>query len=168
MVAPGRFPITEPPKIATYFKAFHPGRPDPENRGTGTPVSSRKTCPVLGRATPEDRSLRAVIAPPNPTEKIAPEKTRRSGPPSAPESALENPAVGYEMGANCGESGELREGSRQRMTEETGWRWAQSRANPSPPNSLLNRENTGNFRDFRPLGEPQIGESVLNSRTIRP
>ncbi len=32
------------------------------------------------------------------------------------------------------------------------WRWRQSRANSSPPNSLLNRENTGNFREFGRYG----------------
>ncbi len=31
-----------------------------------------------------------------------------------------------------------------------GWRCRESRANPSPPNSLLNREKTGNFRKYRP------------------
>ena len=32
----------------------------------------------------------------------------------------------------------------------TCWRCTQSRANPSPPNSLLNREKTGNFRRISP------------------
>src|SRR6266404_6479364 len=31
---------------------------------------------------------------------------------------------------------------------ETGWWWAQSYANPSPSNSLLNRERTGKFLLF--------------------
>ena len=33
---------------------------------------------------------------------------------------------------------------------ESGWWWTQSRANPSPANSLLNRELTGNFRGITP------------------
>ncbi len=32
---------------------------------------------------------------------------------------------------------------------KTCWRCSQSRANPSPPISLLNREKTGNFGDSR-------------------
>jgi hypothetical protein len=28
------------------------------------------------------------------------------------------------------------------------WRWSESTANPSHPNSLFNRENTGNFSSF--------------------
>jgi hypothetical protein len=33
--------------------------------------------------------------------------------------------------------------------EQTGWRRRQSGANSSPANSLINRENTGNFSEFR-------------------
>ena len=48
----------------------------------------------------------------------------------------------------------------------TVWWWAQSAANPSPPNSLLNRENTGNFRDSGPVFEVKPPESSLLSRGI--
>ncbi len=33
---------------------------------------------------------------------------------------------------------------------KSGWWWTQSQANPSPPNSLLNREKTGNFCRITP------------------
>ena len=37
------------------------------------------------------------------------------------------------------------------LQPQTGWRWSQSRANPSRgPNSLISREDTGNSRDLGP------------------
>ncbi len=35
---------------------------------------------------------------------------------------------------------------------KTCWRCRESRANPSPPNSLLNREKTGNYSEFGQYG----------------
>ena len=130
---------------------------EPASRPHFDPNSRGRPAPILGRAAPQARYLCSVVAPPNPTEKIPPEKTGRSGAESTLETTLENPAVGEGTRANCGESGEPGEKPRQRKTRKTGWRWAQSAANPSPPNSLFNRENTGNFRDFGAPFENQTG-----------
>jgi len=43
-----------------------------------------------------------------------------------------------------------RTASENRTENKTWWRSTQSAANPSPPISLFNRENTGNFREFSP------------------
>ena len=42
----------------------------------------------------------------------------------------------------------------QRQIIRGGWRRKQSQANPSPPFSLINREKTGNFDQFRPVLAP--------------
>ncbi len=43
------------------------------------------------------------------------------------------------------------------------WRWGKSPANPSPPNSLFNRELTGNFFDFGPRIRSIFGGIPSNS-----
>src|SRR6267154_443299 len=49
----------------------------------------------------------------------------------------------------------------------TGWLSSQSRANPSPGNSLLTGKITGNIAEFGPIAAPVAGKALVTAMASR-
>ena len=102
--------------------------------GNSTPYPSKQLIQPQPSPTGKqpERDIRG-----NGAEIAAPDRlTRALGSPRLPGSGV------------CAGGGMADKTTRNACTMTYKWRWAESTANPSLPNSLFNRENTGNFYVF--------------------